>query len=71
MTRQLALLFFVPVVVAFIHSGFAFMALQSYFTLSIAINNLSKEGIILRKKGSLYIKDIERLKERADGNIYE
>ncbi|TCJ01301.1 FtsX-like permease family protein [Cytobacillus praedii] len=35
-TRQLALLFFVPVVVAFIHSGFAFMALQSYFTLSIA-----------------------------------
>lgn len=35
-TRQLALLFFVPIVVAFIHSGFAFMALQSYFTLSIA-----------------------------------
>jgi putative ABC transport system permease protein len=35
-TRQLALLFFVPIVVAFIHSGFAFMALQSYFALSIA-----------------------------------
>lgn len=35
-TRQLALLFFVPIAVAFVHSGFAFMALQSYFTLSIA-----------------------------------
>lgn len=35
-TRQLALLFFVPIVVAFVHSAFAFMALQSYYTLSIA-----------------------------------
>jgi putative ABC transport system permease protein len=35
-TRQLLLLFFVPIVVAIIHSIFAFMALQSYFTLSIA-----------------------------------
>jgi len=35
-TQQLALLFFVPIVVAFIHSAFAFMALQSYYTLSIA-----------------------------------
>lgn len=35
-TRQMALLFFVPIVVAFIHSAFAFMALQSFYVLSIA-----------------------------------
>lgn len=35
-TRQLTLLFFVPILVAFVHSAFAFMALQSIFTLSIA-----------------------------------
>lgn len=35
-TRQLVLLFFVPIIVAMIHSVFAFMALQSFFTLSIA-----------------------------------
>ncbi|WP_018395211.1 FtsX-like permease family protein [Bacillus sp. 37MA] len=35
-TRQLALLFFVPIAVAFVHSAFAFMALQSFFALSIA-----------------------------------
>jgi putative ABC transport system permease protein len=35
-TRQLALLFFVPIAVAFVHSCFAFMALQSIFALSIA-----------------------------------
>lgn len=35
-TQQLALLFFVPIVVAFVHSAFAFMALQSFFQLSIA-----------------------------------
>lgn len=35
-TRQLALLFFVPIVVAFVHSAFAFMALQSFYQLSIA-----------------------------------
>ncbi|MBV7508744.1 ABC transporter permease [Bacillus sp. sid0103] len=34
-TQQLALLFFVPIVVAFVHSGFAFMALQSLYELSI------------------------------------
>jgi putative ABC transport system permease protein len=34
-THQLVLLFFVPIIVAIIHSGFAFMALQSYFTMSI------------------------------------
>ncbi|OIK16168.1 hypothetical protein BIV60_05880 [Bacillus sp. MUM 116] len=34
-TRQLALLFFVPIIVAFIHSAFAFMALQSFYQLSI------------------------------------
>lgn len=36
-TRQLILLFFVPIVVAFIHSAFAFKALQSFYALSIAI----------------------------------
>lgn len=35
-TRQLVLLFFVPIVTAVFHSAFAFMALQNYFTLSIA-----------------------------------
>ncbi len=35
-TRQLALLFFIPVIVAIVHSSFAFMALQSFYTLSIA-----------------------------------
>ncbi|WP_026563191.1 ABC transporter permease [Bacillus sp. UNC41MFS5] len=35
-TQQLVLLFFVPIVVAFVHSGFAFMALQSFYKLSIA-----------------------------------
>lgn len=35
-TSQLVLLFFIPIIVAIIHSTFAFMALQSYFTLSIA-----------------------------------
>ncbi|MDQ6597580.1 ABC transporter permease [Bacillus salipaludis] len=34
-TQQLALLFFVPIVVAFVHSAFAFMALQSFYQLSI------------------------------------
>lgn len=35
-TRQMALLFFVPIAVAFVHSAFAFMALQSFYVLSIA-----------------------------------
>ncbi|MEH6947586.1 ABC transporter permease [Bacillus sp. JJ634] len=35
-TRQLALLFFVPILVAFVHSAFAFTALQSFYKLSIA-----------------------------------
>lgn len=35
-TRQLSLLFFVPIVVAFVHSAFAFIALQSFYQLSIA-----------------------------------
>ena len=35
-TQQLVLLFFVPIIVAIIHSLFAFMALQSFFTMSIA-----------------------------------
>lgn len=43
----------------------------SYRHLNRVIHKLSKEGIIQRKKGSLYIKDIQRLKKLADGNIYE
>lgn len=35
-TRQLALLFFVPIAIAAIHSAFAFSALQSFFNLTIA-----------------------------------
>jgi putative ABC transport system permease protein len=35
-TQQLLLLFFVPIIVAIVHSIFAFIALQSYFTVSIA-----------------------------------
>lgn len=35
-TRQLSLLFFVPFIVAVIHSSFAFMALQSFYAISIA-----------------------------------
>lgn len=43
----------------------------SYRHLNRVIHKLCKEGVIQRKKGSLYIKDIQRLKELADGNIYE
>ncbi|MBY0147726.1 ABC transporter permease [Neobacillus niacini] len=39
-TQQLVLLFFVPIMVAIIHSVFAFMALQSFFTVSIAADML-------------------------------
>jgi putative ABC transport system permease protein len=39
-TQQLVLLFFVPIIVAIIHSVFAFMALQSFFTVSIAADML-------------------------------
>jgi putative ABC transport system permease protein len=39
-TQQLILLFFVPIIVAIIHSVFAFMALQSFFTVSIAADML-------------------------------
>ncbi|MGM0877187.1 MAG: FtsX-like permease family protein [Bacillota bacterium] len=39
-TQQLLLLFFVPIIVAIIHSTFAFIALQSYFTLSIATETI-------------------------------
>lgn len=35
-TQQLGLLFFVPIAVAFVHSAFAFKALQSFYSLSIA-----------------------------------
>lgn len=35
-TRQLVLLFFVPIIIAMIHSVFAYMALQSFYTMSIA-----------------------------------
>ncbi|AZK47222.1 FtsX-like permease family protein [Paenibacillus lentus] len=36
-TRQIGLLFFVPIGMAMIHSLFAFIALQSYFNFSIAV----------------------------------
>ncbi|MBM7703189.1 FtsX-like permease family protein [Metabacillus iocasae] len=39
-TAQLALLFFVPIIIAAIHSLFAFQALQSMFTMSIAKETL-------------------------------
>jgi putative ABC transport system permease protein len=39
-TQQLVLLFFVPIIVAIIHSVFAFIALQSFFTVSIATDML-------------------------------
>lgn len=42
-TRQLGLLFFVPIGVAVLHSLFAFTALQSYFNFSIA----GEAGLIL------------------------
>lgn len=42
-TRQMALLFFVPIAMAVIHSSFAFMALQSLFYLSIAF----EMGVVL------------------------
>jgi putative ABC transport system permease protein len=42
-TGQLALLFFVPIGLAIVHSIFAFIALQSYFYLSIA----AEMGIVL------------------------
>jgi putative ABC transport system permease protein len=42
-TRQLALLFFVPIGFAVVHSVFAFVALQKFFFLSIA----SEMGIVL------------------------
>lgn len=40
-TTQLVLLFFIPIVVAVIHSTFAFMALQSLFNLSIAVETIT------------------------------
>jgi putative ABC transport system permease protein len=40
-TQQLLLLFFVPIIVAIIHSVFAFMALQSFFEMSIAKEMMS------------------------------
>ncbi|MFD2444580.1 Crp/Fnr family transcriptional regulator [Bacillus sp. CGMCC 1.16607] len=43
----------------------------SYRHLNRVILKLCDEGVIQRKKGSLYIKDLPRLRERAEGNIYE
>ncbi|MCM3651422.1 FtsX-like permease family protein [Metabacillus litoralis] len=40
-THQMLILFFVPIIVAIIHSIFAFIALQSYFTLSIATETIA------------------------------
>ncbi|MGE8205544.1 Crp/Fnr family transcriptional regulator [Heyndrickxia sp. NPDC080065] len=43
----------------------------SYRHLNRVIQKLCMEEIIQRKKGTLYIKDLPRLRERAAGNIYE
>jgi len=43
----------------------------SYRHLNRVIKKLALEGIIERKKGSLYIKDLHRLRERANGHMYE
>ncbi|MCH1624219.1 helix-turn-helix domain-containing protein [Ferdinandcohnia quinoae] len=43
----------------------------SYRHLNRVIKKLVLEGLIERKKGSLYIKDLQRLRERANGHIYE
>lgn len=39
-TTQLGLLFFIPIIVAIVHSAFAFVALQSLFNLSIVSSTL-------------------------------
>lgn len=46
-TQQLVLLFFIPIVVAFVHSAFAFMALQSFYKLSIATEVIVVLGCFL------------------------
>jgi len=43
----------------------------SYRQLNRVIQKLAIEGIIDRKKGLLYIKDLQRLRDRANGHIYE
>lgn len=43
----------------------------SYRHLNRVIHKLSLQGVIQRNKGSLYILDLSRLRELANGNIYE
>ncbi|WP_249599343.1 helix-turn-helix domain-containing protein, partial [Peribacillus frigoritolerans] len=43
----------------------------SYRHLNRVIHKFCGEGIIQRKKGVINIKDLSRLRERAEGNIYE
>lgn len=43
----------------------------SYRHLNRVIQKLASEGIVERKKGLLYIKDLQQLRERANGHIYE
>jgi len=43
----------------------------SYRHLNRVIQKLTLEGIIERKKGVLYVKDLQRLRERANGHLYE
>ncbi|TYR81174.1 ABC transporter permease [Priestia megaterium] len=50
-TPQLGLLFFVPILVAFIHSAFAFKALQSMFDFSI----VKETGIVLLGFGAVQV----------------
>jgi putative ABC transport system permease protein len=46
-TQQLLLLFFIPIIVAFIHSAFAFKALQSFYSASIFSDMLLVLGCFL------------------------
>lgn len=41
-TRQMALLFFIPIIVTFIHIAFAFMALQSFYVVSMKYQSLQR-----------------------------
>jgi len=43
----------------------------SYRHLNRVISNLMNEEIITRKKGTLVIKDLDKLKSLASGNLYE
>ncbi|MFS1516536.1 Crp/Fnr family transcriptional regulator [Bacillus sp. SCS-151] len=43
----------------------------SYRHLNRVIQKLDEEGVIERRKGAIYVKNLNLLRERAEGNIYE